>query len=416
MMEPQSPTTFNPADYPRHYVYETPIYAWALGLLIVVTVSFLSAYTLAYNSLRHALPEDYIALSIGGLMMAILIAFLMIHRIEVDMSADEIKVKKLFRQGTLKRRDIKGWHYCHKWNAEGKFIALVPLRPTDKTLYMKEDDFENLCADDAFHTWYQSLPDLQREEKDSYFAAIKNAGALGKTDEERLRNKEYALRIFHWMSYLTFILYFFLFALPNAYFPSLTDAVGLTLTFLTIISVLIIYRCPVLLTDPPLGTGRHRNDAHSFIGIWGFILFVWFYRDSALQRMMPDLLAVSFNFYMLGIFLFLLTPLLADRNWRQIPRRLITGAFGFIFSTMGFYFYGNVALDRATPIIEATSYELHSFGNPESKTLYMLEDRGIDSRGKMIEGCSYKYPGAFGTPWERTGPCPENFLKQEAVK
>lgn len=415
MAEPQNIPVFNPADYPRHYAYETPLLDWAVGFLFVFGCFFAGTYVLAYDRFQSTLPENYIVFSFVGLLTATLIAVLMVHRTEVEMDADEIRVRKRFKQRILRRSDIKGWHYCRKWTEDGDFISLVSLRPADRAIYIKKDNLENLKVDNAFHAWYQSLPDLGRSKKDAYYEAIAKTESLGRTREERISNMALAARILNGFRYFFITAFVAALLLPNAYLPRLTDSAFTILAILTSFGIAIIYKYPVLLIEPPVGIGRKTYSPFLIVSGWGAILYLWFWRDIGTHNVMPDFLEMSLNSYMVGIFLMLFAPLLADGNWKQMPRRILWDTWVILMAACAFYFSGNMALDRAQPTIKVESYEVRPFQDPESKVTYMFVDKDGDS-GKMIDGCSFRYPGAFGTPWERNGPCPENFQKTEAEK
>jgi|GEM_PF-5544647 hypothetical protein len=412
MSETEITPVFNPADYPRRYSYETPLHAWAAGYFVVVVASFISAYALAYNSLQQALPEYYIAFSIIGFLTAIFLGILMVHRVEVEMDADEIRVTKLFKQRALKRHDIKGWHYRRRWGEDNHFITLVPLRSANKAISIKDDDLENLKADDAFHAWYKSLTDLGKPERDEYYNAIYECINLGATKEVRLKRYRMMMRGAAWLSYAFIAVFVYLYAAPNAYLPSLTFSAFLMCIFLTMVSIIIIYRYPVLLRDPPVGI--KGGMPFYIVDAWGFLFSYWLLRDTFLKQTYPDIENFQINlFYMVAIFLFLSAPLLADRMWRQMPLRFLRTSFIAAYATCGLYLYGNMALDQAKPHISHEEYVTNYFGDADSTTWFSF-DRSEEDMVAM--GCAYRHPGAFGTAWLRYGPCPENFQKSENAK
>ncbi|MBI2234670.1 MAG: hypothetical protein HYU57_06770 [Micavibrio aeruginosavorus] len=275
-------------------------------------------------------------------------------------------------------------------------------------------NFKYLKCDAVFHNWYKSFPDLGAQRKEAYYNAVAHTETLGKTRDERIRNMSLAVRFLNGFRYFFIVALVLLYLLPNAYLPPLTDNIVIILAILTIAGVVVIYRCPILLTEPPAGLEKRTSSPFLIVSGWGFLLLMWLVRDSLLNRNFPDIFNMSLNpYYMGALFLALFLPLLADRNWKQMPKRVIPDAPLILLAASAFYFYGNMALDRAEPSITTSSYEEHAAGNPTSTVPYPL---AADGGGKMIDGCAFRYPGAFGTPWIRLGPCPENFQKTKAAK
>lgn len=416
MENPASAPVFNTADYPRRYVYATSKLAWWIGFVVVIACVFAGTVGFLYGLSQEPRNNDVIFFSIVGIATGFIVAVGMLHKSEIGLTAHAITVTKNFRQHSLQRHDIAGWCDSRFWWADIDVIKLVPLRSSLKPLLLSKDDFGNLECDAVFHNWYKSFPDLGAQRKEEYYNAVAHTETLGKTRDERIKNMALAVQALNGFRYFFITAFVLLYLLPNAYLPPLTDNMVIILAILTLGGIITIYRYPILLTEPPVGVGKKKYFPFLIVSGWGFLLLLWLVRDSLLNRNVPDIFNMSLNLYIGAMFLALFLPLLADRNWKQMPKRVLWDAPLILLAACAFYFYGNMALDRTEPLITASYYEERASENPASTVVPYLFATDDADEGKMIDGCDFKYPGAFGTPWMRFSSCPENFQKPVKTK
>lgn len=241
--------TFNPADYPRTYLasrrnaLSNNVVAGILAAAGLVGAWFFGMKLTAGDN-PGALTLAILCLALTALGF-VLMGYTWNYR--VVLSADAIEVRSWWRTKTMRRADIAGWR-----TQQDRRRSMVYLEASKNTpRFMAVATIIHM--DGPFKTWFESLPNLDKQEYERSKAEIAADPALGATEAERLRklkNARSAVGVLFLVSFAAF-LWGGLRPVPYLY------AMG-TLAFLPMVSIGLYLRYPHVFQLP-----AQRNSARA---------------------------------------------------------------------------------------------------------------------------------------------------------
>ena len=406
MNETKPAPIFNPADYPCTIRVKLKPYEFLIFVVFISLVTFCLFVSLLQEAAANQSVFDFDALMWlfwFGFMIFCIVDYLSSHLI---LEPDRLEIFQEGRKIIIKRSDIKGWYQKDTFFEDHRLV-LALHSDTEKGIPIRNADALGFRTNPIFYNWFASLPDLHKHKKERFYQTIKASHALGKSPEQRLNKFNRSVRFFHLMNLIQITCFFIAWLL---YRPPLIDITGSFILLGAVLNILFFLRYPIFLAQPP--GGIRGVNVYRSVYLWGSTLCFFMLGHMMSKNVYFNFWEIPSNIYTWGILVVLSLPLMADLKWRKFPKRFLIASAGIFLSLMGFYFYGNIALDRSQPVISWDEYTDFANSRPQDETVYNWDENGSHDR----YGCIYKYAGAFGTEWWHPGNCPKNFQKPNSSK
>ena len=321
---------------------------------------------------------------------------------KVVLTADAIEIRDLLPARRIARVDIKGRKLLQSGQAGGSAIILVPIDPARKNVKLSL-----IVAKDAvMDHWIETLPDLDRAEREESEARIVNETSDGTTPEGRrvaLASARQSARV---LNVAAFVCVF-----ASLLAPSYRVIAAVT-ALLPWAALALALRSPGLYS-----LNDTRNDARAGIGaaliLPGLILFLRGLQGYPLLHWAPVLAAAV-------VIAFAMTALAVRADERLLQKKTVLLVLPFLIP----YGYGtlvtaNALLDESPPrVFETTVISKHYTGGKGSHPELKIAPWGPDPGGDVAVSaalyrsvdsgrpvCVYLRQGKLGYPWYHVDRC-----------